>query len=169
VSRTLWTRILLVALAWSALVVGAWATFAPRSFYDSFPGGGRSWVAPDGPYNHHLVTDVGELNLALLVVTLTATVTLQRLLVRTTAVAWLVYGIPHLVYHASHREPFETGDVIASLTSLSFAVALPLVLLALTWGQDDGATRDANASTLPAGSRKNAIHSSTPSSSNVPS
>jgi hypothetical protein len=36
------TRILLGFLAVGALLVGAWAQFAPRSFYDSFPGGGRS-------------------------------------------------------------------------------------------------------------------------------
>ena len=34
-------------------------------FYDDFPGLGRSWVAADGPYNEHLVRDVGALNLAL--------------------------------------------------------------------------------------------------------
>lgn len=167
-SRTLWTRILLVGLAWSALLVGAWATFAPRSFYDSFPGGGREWVAADGPYNHHLVTDVGELNLALLVVTIAALVSLNRLLVRVTALGWLAYGIPHFLYHATHRDPFETSDVVASLVSLSFAIVVPIALLLLTRGQEGG-TRDANASMLPAGSRRNAIHSSTPSSSNVPS
>ena len=37
----------------------------PAAFYDDFPGLGRMWVAPDGPYNQHLVRDVGELNLAL--------------------------------------------------------------------------------------------------------
>jgi hypothetical protein len=167
-NRTLWTRILLIALAWSAFLVGVWATFAPRSFYDSFPGGGREWVSPDGPYNHHLVSDVGELNLALFVVTLAALITVNQLLVRVTAVAWLVYGIPHFLYHATHTDPFETSDVVAALTSLSLAIILPIVLLVLSVGQDGG-TRDANASTLPAGSRKNAIHSSTPSASNVPS
>jgi hypothetical protein len=167
-SRTLWIRILLVALAWSAFLVGVWATFAPRSFYNSFPGGGREWVSPDGPYNHHLVTDVGELNLALFVVTLAALISVNRLLVRVTAAAWLVYGIPHFLYHATHTDPFETGDVVAALTSLSLAIVLPVILLVLARGQDGG-TRDANASMLPAGSLKNDIHSSTPSSSNVPS
>jgi hypothetical protein len=166
--RVLWIRILLVALGWSALVVGAWATFAPQSFYDSFPGGGRQWVALDGPYNQHLVTDVGALNLALLVVTVVAIITVQRVAVVAAAAAWLVYGVPHFVYHATHRDPFETGDVVASLTSLSLAIVVPVVLLVLA-ARQDGGTRDASASMLPAGSRKNAIHSSTPSSSNVPS
>ena len=54
-------------LALSSLQIGAWALFAPRSFYDGFPGAGRSWVSVDGPYNEHLVRDVGALNLAIAV------------------------------------------------------------------------------------------------------
>ena len=46
------------------LGVGLQALFTPRSFYDDFPLG-RGWVAMDGPYNQHLVRDVGSLNLAL--------------------------------------------------------------------------------------------------------
>ena len=58
-------RIGLVILALSSGPIGLWATFAPKSFYEDFPGGGRHWVQLDGPYNHHLVTDFGALNLAL--------------------------------------------------------------------------------------------------------
>lgn len=129
--RDLWTRILLGGLAWSAALVGVWATVAPRSFYDSFPGAGRSWIAPDGPYNQHLVRDVGALNLALLVVTLAALITVTPVLVRATAAAWLVYGVPHFVYHATHRDPFETTDIVAVLVSLSLAIVFPLALLLL--------------------------------------
>ena len=117
--RDLWMRIMLAGLAWSALLVGAWATFAPRSFYDSFPGGGETWVAVDGPYNQHLVGDVGALNLALVVVTVWALVTLDRRLVQVASVAWLVYSVPHLSYHSTHRDPYETGSLVAALTSLA--------------------------------------------------
>ena len=42
-----------------SLLTGLWALLAPRSFYDSFPGGsGLHWVAADGPYNRHLVFSV---------------------------------------------------------------------------------------------------------------
>ena len=53
--------------------VGLQALFAPRSFYDDFPIG-RGWVAMDGPYNQHLVRDVGSLNLALVVLVFAALV-----------------------------------------------------------------------------------------------
>jgi hypothetical protein len=130
--RDLWMRVMLAGLAWSALLVGAWATFAPRSFYDSFPGGGETWVAVDGPYNQHLVGDVGALNLALVVVTVWALVTLDRRLVQVASVAWLVYSVPHLYYHSTHRDPFETGSLVAALTSLALGVVVPVVLLVMT-------------------------------------
>jgi hypothetical protein len=123
------TRIVLVLLAWSTAVVGFWAAFAPRSFYDNFPGGGHEWVAADGPYNEHLVRDVGELNLALTVVTLFALVVLARSLVLATAIAWLVYGVPHLVYHARHLSPFSGSDTSAVPFSLALGVVGALLLL----------------------------------------
>jgi hypothetical protein len=123
------TRVVLALLAFSGAVVGVWAAFAPRSFYDDFPGGSRSWVAPDGPYNEHLVRDVGELNLALTVVTVFALIVLARSLVLATAGAWLVYGVPHLVYHARHLDPFDGSDVTAIPVSLALAVGGALLLL----------------------------------------
>ena len=90
-------RIALVVLGVGNIPVGAWATFAPRSFYDDFPGFGRHWVQVDGPYNQHLVRDFGALNLALAVVTIAAAITLSRPLVIAVAMAWPTWGVPHLV------------------------------------------------------------------------
>jgi hypothetical protein len=114
-------------------VVGLWAQFAPRSFYDDLPGLGRHWVAVDGPYNEHLVRDVGGLNLALVVVLVVALVTLQPVLVRVAAIAYLVYALPHFVYHLHHLEGYDTVDQVGNVVSLAGAVVLPLVVLALTW------------------------------------
>ena len=118
------------------LVVGAWAAFAPRYFYDEFPGGGRAWVAVDGPYNEHLVRDLGALSLALGVVTLVAAVTLARSTVVAAALGWLVYGIPHLVYHLRHLDVYERSDQIANVATLSVAPALALVALVSALGPD---------------------------------
>ena len=122
-------RIVLAVLAVSGAIVGLWATFAPRSFYDDFPGGGRSWVAPDGPFNEHLVRDVGSLNLALTVLTVAAAIMLVRSLVVVAALGWLAYGIPHLVYHLRHRDVYDTGDQVANLVSLSLVPVLAVVAL----------------------------------------
>ena len=122
-------RIVLAVLAVSGAIVGLWATFAPRSFYDDFPGGGRSWVAPDGPFNEHLVRDVGSLNLALTVLTVAAAILLVRSLVVVAALGWLAYGIPHVVYHVRHRDVYDTGDQVASLVSLALVPVLAVVAL----------------------------------------
>src|SRR4051794_22378518 len=70
--RDLTTRVLLIVMGAGNAVVGLWASLAPRSFYDDFPGAGRQWVAVDGPYNEHLVRDVAVLELALLAVVVAA-------------------------------------------------------------------------------------------------
>jgi len=122
-------RAMLVALAVVGVVTGLWAAFAPRGFYDDFPGGGRSWVSADGPYNEHLVRDFGALNLALAAVTIVALVTLARPAVVAAALAWLVFGVPHLVYHARHLDVYDTGDKVGTMAALALGVALPLVVL----------------------------------------
>ncbi|MGH9032057.1 MAG: hypothetical protein ACRDY4_09425 [Acidimicrobiia bacterium] len=140
-------RIVLAVLAVSGAIVGLWATFAPRSFYDDFPGGGRSWVAPDGPFNEHLVRDVGSLNLALTVLTVAAAVLLVRSLVVVAALGWLAYGIPHLVYHLRHRDVYDTGDQVASLTSLALVPVLAVVALVVGAKMPSSANRSSVSST----------------------
>jgi hypothetical protein len=110
-------------------VVGGWATASPRGFYDDFPGGGHHWVTANGPYDEHLVLDVGLLSLAL---TLTLVVALWRrdvALVRTAAVAALVFAAPHLAYHVRHLGPLGTHDRVWETVSLTVAVIAPFVAL----------------------------------------
>ncbi|MGB6058715.1 MAG: hypothetical protein WBF71_10655 [Microthrixaceae bacterium] len=137
----LWQRLALGYLALNSLVVGLWAQLAPRSFYDDFPGLGAVWVAVDGPYNEHLIRDVGGLNLALSAVLIAALVTLSAQLVGAAAVAALVYGFPHLVYHLFNTDGLRTGDVIASIGGLTLFVLLGVSLLLVTRATTRGATR----------------------------
>jgi hypothetical protein len=125
------TRVGLAALAVPAAIVGVWAAFLPRSFYDSFPGGGRSWVSVDGPYNQHLVRDVGQLNLGFALLLLIAAVATDRLLRRAALVAYLVPATLHFIYHASHLSLYSTGDAAGNVISLGLAVAVPASLLVL--------------------------------------
>jgi hypothetical protein len=128
-------RIALAVIAAGSLVVGAWALAAPRSFYDDFPGAGRVWVAVDGPYNEHLVRDVGGLNLGLAFVAAVALVTGSVAVARAAGGAALIFGVPHLVYHATHLDPFDRTDQVALLVSLGLAAAAGLVAA----GPDRGA------------------------------
>ncbi|MGH8983439.1 MAG: hypothetical protein ACRDY6_06130 [Acidimicrobiia bacterium] len=140
-------RILLAFLALGNVQVGLWATFAPRSFYDDFPGGGRSWVAPDGPFNEHLVRDFGATNLSLGVLTIAALVWLTRGLVVTAGLAWIAYGVPHLVYHLRHLDVYETGDQVANGILLSLAPVLGVVVVYLGAKMPASASRSSASST----------------------
>lgn len=124
-------RIGLAYLAVGNALIGFWAAFAPRSFFTGFPGGGRHWVSVDGPYNQHLVRDVGELNLALLVVVGAAAVTLSLPLVRAALVATLVNGVLHVAYHLRHTDALTTGDAVGVVGSLALVPVLAVVLLVI--------------------------------------
>lgn len=129
-----WTRIALGYLAILSLEIGVWAQFAPRSFYDHFPGLGRAWVAVNGPYNEHLVRDVGGLNLALASVLIAAMVTLSRPTIVAASIASLLYGVPHLVYHIANTDGLATSDIAISLGGLALFAAIPIALIAISPG-----------------------------------
>ena len=105
---------------------------APRSFYGDFPGTGNPWVSPDGPFNEHLVRDVGWLNLALALVALVAAITLARAAVVAAAGAAIVAGVPHLAYHIAHLDLYGTADQIGNVVSLSLGPLVGVILLFLT-------------------------------------
>ena len=99
-----WTRFALGYLIVVTTQIGVWALAAPTSFYDSFPGLGRAWVSVDGPYNEHLIRDVGALNMALGALFVAAWIQLGRQVVMIAGVAALVWGVPHaLVSPRQHR------------------------------------------------------------------
>jgi hypothetical protein len=126
-------RAILIYLTFSGLLVGVWATLFPQSFYDDFPGAGRVWVAVDGPYNEHLVRDVGQLSLAVALVSGVAAWTMVPVLVRVAAAAWLVNAVPHFVYHLRHLDAYDTTDKVGNVLSLGLLVALPIVVLVLSY------------------------------------
>jgi len=127
-----WMRIALGYLALISLEIGLWAQFAPRSFYDNYPGLGRAWIAVDGPYNEHLVRDVGGLNLGLAAVLIVALVTLSRTTILAASLASLLYGVPHLVYHIAHADLLSGSDVVVSLGGLALFAAIPVALIVVS-------------------------------------
>ena len=122
-------RPILLVLGLSALQLGLWASVAPTSFYEDFPGGGRQWVAADGPYNEHLIRDFGGLNLALAALLLAAFLRPERYLVRTAAFASLLFAVPHFTHHVRHLDVYETSDQVANVVLLGVAIVLPAILV----------------------------------------
>jgi hypothetical protein len=124
-----WVRVVLAVYGGGLAITGVWAAAFPRSFYDDFPGFGRVWVAVDGPYNEHLVRDVGSLNLALAALLLVAAVRTTPLLVGVAAGVNLVNAVPHTVYHLRHLSVFETTDQVTNVIVLGASVLAPIGLL----------------------------------------
>lgn len=126
-------RGLLWATALIGLYVGGWAAVATRSFYDSFPGLGFIWISIDGPYNEHLINDVGTLNLGFAAATAYAALLRSETAVvtasRTVGIAWVVFSIPHLVYHARHLDGLGTADVLGQVVTVSSTIVLGALLL----------------------------------------
>jgi hypothetical protein len=117
-------------LAAIATYVGAWALAAPTDWWVSFPGAGRHWLPMLGPYNEHLARDVGALYLALAVLTIGAAVRpADGYLARLTGLAWLVFGVPHMIYHLVHLEHFSTLDKVGNVVGLGLSVVLGALLM----------------------------------------
>jgi hypothetical protein len=127
------TRGLLGILALTEAIVGIWALLAPASFYRSFPGAGQAWVSLLPPYNEHLITDVGELNLALTVVLAAAAVTGRWLLSVVAIAAFAVYTIPHMIFHSFHLEGFSRADAIAQTVGFVLQLLIAVVVVLLLW------------------------------------
>jgi hypothetical protein len=131
VNRT-WRRLFLWLLAALGVFVGGWALFAPREFYDSFPFPPifGPWVSGDGPFNEHLIRDVGSLYLALAAASVAAALMRRADASIAVGVAWLVFSVPHLVYHLGHLDHLAPIDAIGQPISLaaSLVLAIPLCL-----------------------------------------
>ena len=124
-------RALLAALAVSAAFPGAWATFAPRSFYDEFPGAGRHWTAALPGYSEHLVTDVGAFYLGFALLLAWAALRPARELVVPVCSAFALFSALHLVWHVAHLDGLETVDKVLQTASLAAVLAASVGAVAL--------------------------------------
>lgn len=124
-------RFLLLALGLPQAAIGLWALLAPRSFYDGFPAGTDGWVNPLGAFNEHLITDVGALFIGLGVLLTIAAIRLRRSLTMAAAISWLIFSVPHTVWHAANLDPLATGDAAANMVTLAWTVLGGAAILVL--------------------------------------
>ena len=126
----IWTRAGLGYLALTSLLVGIWAQFFPQSFYNDFPGLGRAWVRLDGPFNEHLIRDVGGLNLGLGLAAFFALRFPQIRVIQAVCLVIFVYSLPHYVYHLAHLLVLPSAlDQVANIVLLGLNVFVPLALM----------------------------------------
>lgn len=128
--RSTLRTVLLLTVAVPTIATGAWALAAPASWHEDFPGFGRDWLPVFGAYNEHLARDYGGALLGLGVVL--ALAALPRLSLRRAApAAFLVFALPHFVYHVAHAGELPLGDDVVNLVLLAGSVVIPLALLLL--------------------------------------
>jgi hypothetical protein len=111
---------------------------APESWYDRFPGWDPRLVAADPPYNAHLATDAGAGLLASGAVLIGAAWLGDRRSVRFGIAAFLVFAVPHTLWHALNESPGLTGaQDVQNVGTLLFSV-LAAVLLLVVAGRTSG-------------------------------
>jgi hypothetical protein len=125
-------RLGLAILALANLQTGAWALFAPRSWYDDFPGRGLGWIAAFGEYNEHFIQDIGNAYLAFGAVVLWAAIVLHKEAITAALLGVLVFTVPHFAIHLFVREGLSTNGYVGTLAFLTIAIALSGWLLSLS-------------------------------------
>ncbi|WP_235008195.1 hypothetical protein [Microbacterium timonense] len=121
------SRVQVVALIGSiviAAVVGTWAYFFPREFYDHFPAILGEWISQDGPYNEHLIRDHGAQYLALGLASVFGLLWPTQLGCRLLGVAWTAFGVLHFLYHVTHLAHMSVFDQVSQVIVLAIAVLL---------------------------------------------
>lgn len=83
------------------------------------------------PYSEHLMRDYGAMNLGLALVFVVAATTMDRRVVRVAFGAYLLFAIPHWLFHVTHLENFTTAAAVEQTITLTLAL-LPVALLILT-------------------------------------
>jgi hypothetical protein len=120
-----YVRCVLIVFATYELILGVWLALFPASFYNNVPT--VDWTPP---YSEHLFRDFGDATLGLAVLLIAAAVRFERVLVLVALVAYLVYAVPHLVFHLGHLEGDSPGWSLALAAVLLLSVLLPASALA---------------------------------------
>lgn len=119
----------LVALSMIGLIVGVWAYVFPRGFYDLFPTVVGSWINQDGPYNQHLIRDVGAMYLALGLASLGGLVWRSAQTLRLLGLTWTTFGLLHFSYHLTHLHGMTTTDAIGNVVGLGLCLLLGVAIV----------------------------------------
>jgi hypothetical protein len=126
---TMRVRVGLVVIGIPNVIVGAWALFAPRSWYDDFPAIGQGWVAAFGAFNQHFVQDIGDAYLGFGSLLLFAALRPSYFLVRGALLGFLVFAVPHFLVHVFVRESLSTNAYIGTLAPQAFAIGVAVWLI----------------------------------------
>lgn len=123
-------RVVLAVLFVAGIGIGCWAYFAPRAWYTTFPGFGRTWLPQLGPCDEHLVADVGAMFLAYAGLSLVALLRVRdRRVVLATGLCWLVFGALHLAYHLTMLDRYQPLDQVVNVILLVALLVIAVIVL----------------------------------------
>ncbi|MFJ5986026.1 hypothetical protein [Lentzea sp. NPDC092896] len=128
--KLLLDRISLAFIAITSAYVGVFAYFAPKTWYDTFPGLGLRWLPQLGPYNEHFAKDVGAAYLAFTALSLMALAHAKKPgVVPLAGAALLVFNTLHFLYHLTMLHLYQPLDQALNVVLLSLLVVTSIVLV----------------------------------------
>ncbi|MCR3750082.1 hypothetical protein [Lentzea californiensis] len=128
--KLLLDRISLAFIAVTSAYVGIFAYFAPRTWFDTFPGFGLRWLPQLGPYNEHFAKDVGAAYLAFTALSLMALAhTRKQAVVPLAGAALLVFNTLHFVYHLTMLHMYAPLDRALNVVLLGLLVVMSVILV----------------------------------------
>lgn len=129
-------RVCVLLLAILATVVGVWAAAFPASFYGDFPSPGWGWISKLGPYDEHLVRDVGGLYLGLAALSVLTWRRATFAQLRVAGGAWLPFSAVHFLWHALHLAVFSTWHAVGNMVGIAVPLVLSILILLPDRGPD---------------------------------
>jgi len=110
-------------LAFPTLLSGAWALFAPRSWYSDY-GGGAAPPSAFGAYNEHFIQDFGGGALAVGAILVFAMLWPRRDSVRVALFGFFVQAVPHFIIHVIDDGELDRAGYLFVNASWLFGLAL---------------------------------------------
>lgn len=120
-------RLGLMVLGLPQIVVGGWALLDSTHWHGGV-------ITPMGPFNDHLVRDVGAALTALGVMLMGATISLRLRTLQLVLIGWLVFALPHAAYHSLHFHQPGFSELINFGGIIIFATIPVLLLVGLSRG-----------------------------------
>ncbi|MCA1833353.1 MAG: hypothetical protein ABR548_06600 [Actinomycetota bacterium] len=131
-SRATWVRGGLLALAVSQGATGLWALASPHAFWSSFPGFGRHWLRPLGPYNDELVRDFGAMYVALSAALSYASLVMDSGAIRAALIGQVAFLVLHAYFVSFKLSLLPAGDAAGLMGGIVVTLVVASALLVAT-------------------------------------
>jgi hypothetical protein len=143
---TLFIRLGLAILLIDEIVVGAWNSISPETFYNHFP-----TVDLTPPFSEHYARDFGGATLGIALLLGIAFVKPKAHFVIPAVLAFTVYSVPHFFFHVGHLHDATTGEAIALTAANALVALLGVAIILATIARDRRTQRpqSATGSTQP--------------------